>query len=442
MTNCTGEKMKNNLEKISSVRQALKIEAAADAVEKAFEKAIGIIKNEASIPGFRKGKIPDKIIAQKFGEDVAKEAAKQIVLLTFSDAVTGAEVKFIGEPEFVPEGNAAKGKPFVYKAYFDVYPEYEADGYTGLKLEQEKFTVTDEEVEGELKRLQMQLTQLEPAPDSMIGPGLIAMIDFKGTADGKPFAGSEAENYVVDFGSGQMLEEFEVEIKGMKAKEERDIKFTYPKTYFKTDIAGKKGEFRVKVRDVRRKIVPELNDEFAKELGKFTTLAEVKKDLREKIAEFKGSVVKNGLRDKAIHLLIEKNQKLEVPLTMVQAEINNMLEQMDRNLRAHGKTLADQNLDAKEFVAKNEKEAKDRARGYVIISAIAKKENITTTDAEVEERLKNMAAQNRQPFAKVKEHFEKNNLMQQLKSQITFEKTLDFVVDKAKITEVKPKTKK
>lgn len=434
--------MKDNLEKISSVRQSLKIEAAPEVVEKAFEKAIGIIRKEADVPGFRKGKVPDKIIIQKFTGEIANETAKQIILETFSDAVSKAEVKYIGEPEFVPTAKAERGKPFVYKAHFDVYPEYEADGYAGLKLEREKFTVADEEVEGELKRLQTQLTQLEPVKDGEIGPGMIAMIDFKGTAGGKPFQGSDAENYVVDFGTGRMLEEFEVEIKGMKTSEEREIKFTYPETYFKKGIAGKEGEFKVKVKDVRRKIVPQLDDEFAKELGDFKTLDDVRKDVREKINAYKGSVTRSFLRDRAVRILIEKNQKLEVPFTMVRAELNNILEQHDRNLRAQGKSIDEEKIDAKEFVRANEKEARDRARGYIIIAAIAKKENITTTDEEVGERFKSIAAQNRQTFAEVKEHFEKNNLMQQLKSQITFEKTLDFVVDRAKITEVKPKTKK
>lgn len=434
--------MKTSLEKISSVRHALKVEVPAETVAKGFEEAAKKLKADVKIPGFRKGKVPDNIIAQRFGEDLESEAVKWVVVHTFSDAVKEANAVFIGDPEFAPEGKIAKDKPFTYKAHFDVYPEYEADGYAGLKLEREKFTVTDEEVESELKRLQTQMTQLEPVSDGEVGPGMIAMIDFKGTADGKPFQGSEAENYVVDFGSGHLLEEIEVKIKGMKASEERDIKFTYPEKYFKKEVAGKEGAFKVKVKDVRRKIVPELNDEFAKELGKFATLDEVRKDLREKIAAYKESVVKSWLRDRTIRQLIEKNQKLEVPLTMIQAEINNMLEQMDRNLRAQGKSLADQKVDAKEFVRANEKEAADRARGYIIMSTISKKENITATDEEIEERLKTIAAQNRQPLAKAKEHFEKNKLMPQLKSQIIFEKTLDFVLDKAKITEVKPKTKK
>lgn len=434
--------MKATLKEMDQIRQQIDVEVPAEEVGAAWVAALGKVRKEAKVPGFRQGKVPDAVLEQRFGEEIRVETVKQIVRSTYPQAVAEVQAKPLGDPKIEPRGAIEKGKPFSYRAEIEVYPEFTAEGYEGISLEREKVAVSDEEVEAELRRLQRHMTQLEPTTEGEIGPGMVAMIDFKGTAGGEAFPGSEAQNYVVDFGGGGLLEEFEVRIKGMKAADERDIEFDYPAGYFKKEIAGKKGAFRVKVKEVRRKIVPELNDEFAKELGKFATLDEVRKDLREKIAAYKESVVKSWLRDRTIRLLIEKNQKLEVPLTMIQAEINNMLEQMDRNLRAQGKSLADQKVDAKEFVRANEKEAADRARGYIIMSAISKKENITATDEEIEERLKTIAAQNRQPLAKAKEHFEKNKLMPQLKSQIIFEKTLDFVLDKAKITEVKPKTKK
>ncbi|HPQ80517.1 MAG TPA: trigger factor [bacterium] len=425
--------MKSTLEKISSIKQGLSVEAPAEAVDKAYLSAMEKVRKEAKVPGFRKGKVPDSVIEGRFGEDLTMEAIKELVRATYPKAVEEAGAKPLADPTIEPGGKLEKGKPFSYKAIFEVYPEFTAEGYEGLKLESEKIEVTDEEVEGELRRLQRQMTQLEPAP------GMIAMIDFKGTAGGAPFAGSEAENYVVDFGAGNLLEEFEVQIAGMKASEERDIEFDYPKGYFKKEIAGKRGAFRVKLKELRKKIVPELGDEFAKELGSFTTIGDVRSDLKKRIAEYKDSIQKNALREQAIRQLIEKHKDLEAPTPLVEAELGNMIEQLDRQLKAQGKSLADAKIDGKQFVHAHAKEAASRARGYMIVNAIAAQEKIDVTDEEFGKKLEEMAAANRQPLEKIREHMEKNNLMGQVRSQMRFEKTLDFVLSKAKISKTKPK---
>lgn len=434
--------MKSSLEKIDSIRQCITVEAPAELVDKAIAEALEMIRKEASVPGFRKGKLPDSIILKRFGDELNTEAIKALAKETYPKAVAEVGAKPISEPQVEPSGKIEKGKSYSYKATFEVYPEVTATGYEGLKLEREKVHVTDDEVEAEVKRLQHQMTQLEPAPESELGPGMIGMIDFKGTADGKAFEGSEAENYVVDFGTGNLLEHFEVEIKGMKMSEERDVTFKYPDDYFKADVAGKKAQFRVKLKDVRRKIVPEIDDDFAKELGQFGSLGEVKKDLKKKIAEYKENLIKNQLREQAIRLLIEKHAELEVPVALIEAELGNMVEQLDRQLKAQGRSLAESKIDSKEFVRHNVKEATDRARGYMIVNAIAKQEKIEVAESEVEARIADIAAQNRQLVAKVKEHFETNKLIGQIHSQMVFEKTLDFVLGKAKVTELKAKKEK
>lgn len=434
--------MKTSLEKISPIKQQLSVEAPAEAVDEAYAAALDKVRKEAKIPGFRKGKVPDSVVEGRFGEDLAMEAVKELVRRTYPKAVEESGAKPLADPTIEPGGKFEKGKTFAYKALFEVYPEFTAEGYEGLKLEREKAEVADEEVEGELRRLQRQMTQLEPAPDGALGPGMIAMIDFKGTAGGAPFAGSEAENYVVDFGTGNLLEEFEVQIAGMKASEERDIEFDYPTSYFKKEIAGKRGAFRVKVKEVRKKIVPELGDEFAKEIGSFANIAEVRQDLKKRIADYKEMAAKNALKEQAIRLLIEKHKDLEAPTPLVEAELGNMIEQLDKQLRAQGKSLAEAKIDGKQFVHANAKEAAARALGYMIVNAIASQEKIEVADEEYEKRLEEIAAANRQPIAKIREHVEKNNMAGQIRSQMRFEKTLDFVLGKAKISEIKPKKEK
>lgn len=434
--------MKTTLEKISSIKQCVTVEAPAEAVDAACAKTLTNLRKEVLLPGFRKGKVPDNIIAQRFGDRLNIESIKQLVRDTYPEALKETQARPINDPEIEPVGKIERGKPFTYKAVFEVYPEVTVKGYEGLKLEREKVTVSDEEVEQELRRLQRQMTQLEPAPEGELGPGMVATVDFRGTAGGEAFAGSKAENYVVDFGAGNLLEEFEVEIKGMKAAEEREITFKYPEDYFKKDLAGKKGEFRVQTKELRRKIVPALDDEFAKELGKFKDLGDVRADLKKRIAEFKDAGQKNQLRDQAIRMLIEKHKDMEVPSTLIEAELGNMIDQLDRQYKARGLSLADAKIHAKEFVKGNIGEATDRARGYIIVSAIARQVGIDVMDAELDARIGEIAAANRQSAAKVKEHLEKNNLLGNLRGQMVFERTLDLVLGKAKISEKKQKNKK
>lgn len=434
--------MKSSIEKINSIRQKLTVEVDAAQVDRTFSEAIEKVRKEAKIPGFRKGKVPDDIILKQYGDEVRTEAIRAVVRSSYPDAVKATEARPLSEPQIEISGIIEKGKPFKYFATIEIYPEVEAEGYSGLSLTKQKVGVTDDEVEGELKRIQQQMTQLEPAEKGEVGPDMVAMIDFKGTAGGKPFTGSEAENYVVDFGTGALLEEFELQIKGMKGGEEREISFHYPTDFFRRELAGKKGEFNVKVKEVRRKVVPELDDELAKTLGDFKDLKAVRVDLKKKIAEYKENAELGKLREQAIRAVIEKNKDLEVPTALVDAELGNMLEQIKRQYEARGQKFDKEKVDAKRFVNENVKEATDRARGYMLSRAIADQEKVEVADEEVEQRISLMAAQSRNTTQQVKDYLNKNNMMDNLRSQLLFERTLDLVVSKAKIKTETPKKKK
>jgi trigger factor len=434
--------MKSSIEKINSIRQKLTVEATAAEVDKALKDAIERVKKDAKMPGFRKGKVPDDMIMKRHGDEVKTEAIREVVRATYPEAVRQTEARPISEPHIEVAGPIEKGKAFTYYATIEIYPEVEAKGYSGLSLTRQKVSVTADEVDAELKRIQHQMTQLEPAEGGEVGPGMVAMIDFKGTAGGKAFAGSEAENYVVDFGTGALLEEFEVEIKGMKSGEEKAISFHYPTGFFRRELAGKKGEFNVKVKEVRRKVVPDLDDEFAKTLGDFKDLSAVKADLKKRIAEYKEGVEQSKLREQAIRALIEKNQDLEVPTSLVDAELGNMLEHIKRQYEARGQKFDVKKVDAKRFVTEHVKEATDRARGYMLARAISEQETVEVTDGDMEQRIAQMAAQSRSTAQQMKDYLNKNKAMDNLRSQIVFEKTLDLVVSKAKIKTEKPKKEK
>lgn len=432
-----GGPMKTSLDKTKKTRHKISVEVPKERVKKSVETALKTIQKDAQIKGFRKGEVPLDVLHKYMGKEADKEIIKQIVRDTYAEAIRQERSAPISEP-YIDYDKYEKDKDFNYTASFDVMPEIEAPQYEGLKLEKEKVEVKEEEVEMELKRLQRAMTQLEPADDANLGPGFVGLIDFKGTVDGKPFKGSEAENFVADFGS--MLPAFEEKIAGMKKNEVRDVSFNYPSNYFNKEIAGKTGQFKVTLKEIRKKNIPDINDDFAKSLGK-QNLGEVKQEIEKQIINFKEEFWKRRLGEMAIRQLAEKNA-IEVPEIMVSNEIGAMLEEVARQLKMRGQTIEDAGIEAKAFVRTNHEEATKRVRGYLIAFAISKQANVEATDEDLENRINQIAKQTNQPVDKVKSHFAKENFTDRLKSQILYEKTLDLIVSKAKVKEIKPKKHK
>jgi len=429
--------MPTQITQVDSIRQSIEVEVSAEGVDKAIAAAMKKMKAKLKLPGFRKGKVPDSMIRQRFSDELLSDAMREAVKASYPNAIDESGASPITPPDILPESEFKSGSPFKYKATFEIYPEVDPKGYDSLSLERVKAEATDEEVESELKRLQHQMTQLEPAPDVGIGHGFVGLIDFKGTADGNAFPGDAAENYVVDFGTGNLLKEFETQIAGMKAGEERDIEFHYPKNYFRVEVAGKKGFFNVKMKEVRRKIVPEINDDFAKEIGKFKDLKEVKADLKKRILEYKEVMIKNDLMAQAVRKLVEKHKDIEVPTPLVDSELKNLLEQIKRQYESQGKKFEEVKLDPRQFVEANVEEATSRARGFLLVNAVSSKENVQVSDDDVEERVSQIAQQSRQTPEQIKEYIEKSNQMESLKAQLIFEKTLELIISKSKIKYVK-----
>jgi trigger factor len=430
------------LEDVSSVQQRLKVEVPPQLLKKSVETAMNKMKNEVKIPGFRKGKVPTEMLKQRLGGDFKDEVVRQVVRDTYPDAVKLADAKPISDPNIEPgDLDIEQDKPFNYDALFEIYPTVEAKDYNGLKLEREKVEVTDKEVDLELKGLQRQMTQLEPAPDAKLGKGVLGRIDFTGTAGGQKFEGCEAKDFIVDLDEGNLMPEFEKQIVGMKEKEEKDVEFEYPKDYFNKEIAGKKGMFHVVLKELRKKVVPELDDSFAKDLGPYKKLDEVKQILKDRIIQIKENHQRGSMHRQILEQLAA-NQPIEIPDAMVSRELGHMLEELAHQLEQQGKTLQDSGVDASAFVKEHVDEATLRVRGMILTNSVADQEKITVSDDEVNQRITAMAAQSGQPEAKVRQHMEQNDLIPGLKGQMLIEKTLDFLVEKAKIKEKKPKKDK
>ncbi len=428
--------MQTKLETVSSVKKKLTVDVPVDRVLAALEKAYASVQKKAKLKGFREGKVPRNLLELHFKGEAEYEAIDILVDSTYREALEKEAVNPISRPE-VTVGPFSKDAPFSYTAQFEVHPIIEAKDYTGLHLEKTERNVTDELVDKRLAAMQRSMTQLDPAKeDTKLETGVVAFVDFNGTADGKPFEGSKADNFMVDVGGGSLLAEFEKEIVGMKAGESRTVEFNYPKDYFNKDLSGKKGVFNVKVKELKVKRVPELNDDFAKDLGEYKTLKEVKEDIKKRMISAVEHEEKMELANHALEELVKKHQ-FEVPESIVAVELKGMFEQFVRQLTSQGRKFEDSGVKVEQFIEQYKPVAENRVRGYYVLDAIALAEKMEVTEAETDDRIKVMAEQYKQPVEKIKEHYAEHGELDSLKMQLLHEKTLDFVVSKAKI-----KTKK
>lgn len=430
--------MQTKLETVSQIKRKLTVDVPVARVLEGLERAYQKIQKKAKLKGFRDGKVPRNLLELHFRGDAEMEAVELIIDSTYREALEKEAVSPVSRPDVTP-GPFSKDAPFSYTAQFEVHPVIELKDYTGLSIEKTERNVTDELVDKRLEAMQRSMTQLEPANEgTTLDNGVVAYVDFNGTADGKPFEGSKAENFMVDVGSGSLLPEFEKEIIGMRSGESRQIEFKYPKDYFNKELSGKKGAFDVKVKELKTKKVPALNDDFAKDLGHYKTLAEVKEDIKKRMISAVEHEAKTELANHALDELVKKH-KFDIPETIVAAELKGMFEQLVRQLASQGKKFEDSGIKVEQFIEQYKPVAENRVRGYYILDAIAVAEKLEVTDAEVDDRIKTIAENYNQPFEKIKEHYAEHGDIESLKLQLLHEKTLDFVVSKAKIKSKKPK---
>lgn len=424
--------MKTHVEALSSVQRKLTVDLPVERVAEALEQAFQKVQKTAKLKGFRQGKVPRHLIEQYYPTEMETSAIEHLVRSTYPDATTGASLVPISQPRIEP-GPFQKDQPFTYAAIVEVRPVVQLGAYTKLSLSRTEYTVSAEEVEAQLQAAQQSMTQLVPVDDAaVLEQGMVARVDFDGLADGKGFEGSKAQDYVIDVGGGNLLPVFEAQTIGMKVGETRDIEFTYPEDYFNVTLAGAKGTFHVVLKELKRKMVPELTDDFAKDLGNFQSLAEVRAEIRQRLEGGKERQARSELAEQAMkHLLAQ--HPFDVPETMVGWELESMYRDLERRAKAEKKTLADLGITPEGFVQQYEAIAKDRVRGNLILDAISEAEKLAVAEAEVDTRIQEIAQSMNEPSPKVRLYYEQNKLLPALQHQLLHEKALDFIIGTSKI---------
>ncbi len=405
----------------------------AEKFEEAMKKVYSKTAKYFNIPGFRKGKAPMQLVERQYGSEIFYEDAfNELVPDLYDEAIKENNVEAVSKPD-IDITQMEKGKDLIFTATVQTKPEVKLGKYKGIEIKKIEYNVSDEEINHELGHMQERNSRLISVEDRPVEEGDITVIDFEGFVDGVPFEGGKAENHELEIGSKTFIPGFEDQIIGMKIDEERDINVKFPEEYFSKDLAGKDATFKVKLHEIKKKELPELDDEFAKDVSEFDTLDELKKSIKEKIEEENKNKEKYETEEEAIKTVCE-NTEIDIPSGMIELEIDNMIKDIEARLSYQGLKL-EQYLQMmgkteSEMRTEFEEQAKRSVKSRLVLEAIATAEDTLPTDEEVTEKIKEMAKQyNRDE----KELLENEQLKSYLADSMKTEKAIDFIVKNAKI---------
>lgn len=409
----------------------LVIESTAEEFEAGLNKAYNKDKNKISIPGFRKGKAPRKMIEQMYGAEVFYEdAANAIIPEAYATAAEESKLEIVSQPK-ISVVQLEKGKPFIFAAEVAVKPEVELGTYKGVEVEKADTEVTDADVEEELKKVQEQNSRTVTVEDRAVKDGDMTVIDFEGFVDGVAFEGGKGENYPLTIGSHSFIDNFEEQLIGMNIGEEKEINVTFPEEYHAEELKGKPAMFKVKVKEIKEKVLPELDDDFAQDVSDFDTLAEYKEDLKKTIATRKENEAKAKKEDEAIAKIIESS-KMDIPEAMINTQVNRMLEDFAQRLQAQGLSVEQYfqytGVTAEKIIEDMKPQAVKNIQSRLVLEAVVKAENIEVSDAEFEEELNKMAEQYKMEIEKIKE-FMGEYESKQIREDIAIQKAVDVIVN-------------
>ncbi len=428
--------MKATVEKIEKNQVKLKIEVDAQDFEKSLERAYHKNKRHITVPGFRKGRAPRKIIERYYGEGIFYEdALNEACPDAYIKAVEETGIEPVDQPE-IEIIQVGSGKNLIFNATVTVKPEVELGEYKGIEIEKVEYNVTDRDVDERLELIREQNARWIAVEDEPAEEGNRLTIDFKGYIDGEAFEGGSAENFVLELGSGQFIPGFEEQLVGTKAGEQKEIKVTFPEDYAVEDLKGKEATFVVKVHDIKKKELPALDDEFAKDVSEFETLDEYKADLKKSMERNAKETAKAEMEMKLIEKVSE-NAKVDIPEVMVERELDNIIRDFDFRLRFQGMDLERYveiiGTSMDEFRAQYRDEAYNRVKNQLVIEKIIQVENIEVTDEDLEKEYEKLAEQYKQEVEQVKKNYKGRE--EQLKNSIVVQKAIDFLMDNAVLVE-------
>lgn len=428
--------MQVNVEEISPVQKKITIEIPAEKVNEEIEKAYSAIQKKAKLQGFRPGKAPIQLIKRTYSDAMRDEVMRKFYEQTLYKAMDEHKIEPVDSPTIESE-LLEHNAPFKYSALVEVMPQVLLKEYTGLAVKKEIYVARPESIEGELKRMQENMAQLIPVDEGgAIENGYSVTADFSFSVAGFPEESSSAEEAVIEVGSNRLIPGFEDQLIGMKTGETKEFSLTLPEAYRNADAAGKQGDFKVTIKDIKRKELPELDDEFAQQFGEYDTMD----DLRAKMIEYHGKHetdrIENEFKERVIQAMIEKNP-LDVPEALIKRQLDYMYENLKNRLKSQQMTIDMMGLDAEGFNARFRDDAADKVRGGLLLMALVEKENIDVSESDLSAHYEKIAAGNTEMLERIKEYYSNNHKAKSsIIAEIKEDKAISFLIDRAVVTEV------
>ncbi|SFB39997.1 trigger factor [Cohnella sp. OV330] len=427
--------MQAKWEKIEKNLGVLEVEIDEAQVAEALDKAFKKVVQKVNVPGFRKGKVPRGIFESRFGiESLYQDAIDILLPGAYSEAVEQTGIVPVDRPDVDVE-QFGKGQSFIFKAKVTVKPEVKLGEYKGLEAPAADSEVKEEEIAAELERLQNRHAELVVVDEGPAQNGDTTIIDFEGFLDGVPFEGGKGERYSLELGSGSFIPGFEEQVVGLNIAEDKDINVTFPENYQAENLAGKDVVFKVKLHEIKRKNLPALDDEFAKDVSEFDTFDEYKADLTSKLKERKDkeaeAAKENALIDKAA-----EGAELEIPNAMIESEIDSMLKDFESRLRMQGMTLdlyyQFSGQDAEALKGQMRVDAEKRVRNNLVLEAIANAENLEISEDELSAELDNLSTMYNRSADELRTIFGSNGYIDTLNADLKVRKAVKFLLENSK----------
>ena len=426
--------MSLQVEKLEKNMAKLTIEVSAEDLDKAMEKAYQKQKSRISLPGFRKGKAPRKMIESMYGKGVFMEdAVNSLVPQEYTKALGECDLEIVSQPE-INVTQMEPGKALIFTADVAVKPEVTLGDYKGVEVPKSEITVTDEEVDAEVKKEQDKNARTVAVEDRAAANGDITTIDFEGFVDGVAFEGGKGTDYALTLGSSTFIPGFEDQLVGANTGDHVEVKVTFPEEYQAKELAGKEAVFQCDVKKIETKEVPELDDEFAKDVSEFDTLAEYKEDVKKKLTEKKEKEARTAKENAAVDKAIE-NAQMDIPELMTKTECRQMMDDFSRRMQQQGLSMEQyfqftgQSMD--KMMEDMKPQALKRIQTRLVLEKIAEVENIQPTQEEVDEEISKMAEAYKMEADKIKELLGDREL-EQMKKDMAVQKAVTLVADEAK----------
>lgn len=423
--------MNSKLEKIEKNTATLEIEVSEEQFEKGIQKAYKKNVGRFNIPGFRKGKAPRVIIERYYGEGVFYEdAINEVCPEAYQAAVDQHKLHPVDRPE-IDIVQLEKGKPFIFKAIVTVKPEVVLGDYKGIRVEKKEYPVTDEDVDKELENMRNANARMVAVEGRPAKKDDMVIIDYKGFVGEEQFEGGTAENQPLVLGSGHFIEGFEEQLIGAKAGDSVEVKVTFPEDYHAEHLAGKEAVFKVDVKEIKEKELPDLDDEFAKDVSEFETLEDLKKDIRKKLEERAAHRAKHETEDEVIKKVTELSE-IDIPEVMIEKQIDSMVRDFEMQLMYQGLKLEGYldyyNKSMEEFRDGLRDEATERVRTQLTLEKVSQVEGVTASEEELDKELEEMAKRYKmEDIEKFKKSMGEDEL-NYIRESIIIRKTVDFLV--------------